>query len=113
MSQFLDQTNPLIEIVHKQRLSSLGPRGLTRQMASFQVRDIHPSHYGHICPIETSEGMNAGRITSLDVHARVNIQGSLETSFYKIFKISREEGIIHLSAWEDEYHRITTGIFLA
>jgi DNA-directed RNA polymerase subunit beta len=113
LSQFLDQTNPLTEIVHKRRLSSLGPGGLTRRTASFQVRDIHPSHYGRICPIETSEGMNAGLIASLAVHARVNTRGSLETPFYKISEISREEGIIHLSAGEDEYHRIATGNFLA
>nr|AND47529.1 beta subunit of RNA polymerase [Sphagnum lenense] len=113
LSQFLDQTNPLTEIVHKRRLSSLGPGGLTRRTASFQVRDIHPSHYGRICPIETSEGMNAGLIASLAVHARVNTRGSLETPFYKISEISREEGIIHLSAGEDEYHQIATGNFLA
>ncbi len=113
LSQFLDWTNPLTEIIHKRRLSSLGPGGLTRRMASFQVRDIHPSHYGRICPIETFEGMNAGLIASLAVHVRVNTRGSLETPFYKISEISREEGIIHLSAGEDEYHRIATGIFLA
>ncbi|KAH9530522.1 hypothetical protein CY35_20G008200 [Sphagnum magellanicum] len=113
LSQFLDQTNPLTEIVHKRRLSSLGPGGLTRRTASFQVRDIHPSHYGRICPIETSEGMNAGLIASLAVHARVNTRGSLETPFYKISEISREEGIIHLLTREDEYHRIAIGIFLA
>jgi DNA-directed RNA polymerase subunit beta len=82
-------------------------------MASFQVQDIHPSHYGRIYPIETSEGMNAGLITSLAVHARVNTRGSLETPFYKISEISREEEIIHLSTGEDEYHRIATGNFLA
>jgi DNA-directed RNA polymerase subunit beta len=79
-------------------------------MASFQVRDIHPSHYGRIYPIETSEGMNVGLIASLVVHVRVNTQGSSETPFYKISEMSREEGIIHLLAREDEYHRITTGI---
>jgi DNA-directed RNA polymerase subunit beta len=73
-------------------------------MVSFQVRDIHTSHYGHICPIETFESMNARLITSLDVHARMNTRGSLETPFYKIFEISRKEGIIHLSTGEDEYH---------
>ena len=112
-SQFLDQTNPLTEIVHKRRLSSLGPGGLTRRTASFQVRDIHFSHYGRICPIETSEGMNAGLIASLAIHAKVNNWGSLESPFYKISKISEEETLIYLSAGEDEYYRIATGNCLA
>ncbi len=85
-------------------MSSLGPRGLMRQMLSFQIWDIHPSHYGHICSIETFEGMNVGLIASLVVHARVNTRGSLETPFYKISEISREERIIHLSTGDDEYH---------
>ncbi len=102
LSQFLDQTNLLMEIVHKQRLSSLGPGGLTRQMTSFQVQDIHPSHYGNICPIETSESMNFGLIASLTIHARMNTWGSLETPFYKLSEISRIEGIIHLLTREDE-----------
>jgi DNA-directed RNA polymerase subunit beta len=113
LSQFLDQTNPLTEIVHKRRLSSLGPGGLTRRTASFQVRDIHFSHYGRICPIETSEGMNAGLIASLAIHAKVNNWGSLESPFYKISKISKEEKVIYLSAGEDEYYRIATGNCLA
>ena len=113
LSQFLDQTNPLTEIVHKRRLSSLGPGGLTRRTASFQVRDIHPSHYGRICPIETSEGMNAGLIASLAIHAKVNNWGALESPFYEISKISKEEKIIYLSAGEDEYYRIATGNCLA
>nr|YP_009041047.1 RpoB [Tetraphis pellucida]AIB08532.1 RpoB [Tetraphis pellucida] len=113
LSQFLDQTNPLTEMVHKRRLSSLGPGGLTRRTASFQVRDIHFSHYGRICPIETSEGMNAGLIASLAIHAKVNSWGSLESPFYKISKISKEEKLIYLSAGEDEYYRIATGNCLA
>nr|WIA67710.1 RNA polymerase beta subunit [Apopellia endiviifolia]WKW94919.1 RNA polymerase beta subunit [Apopellia endiviifolia] len=113
LSQFLDQTNPLTEIVHKRRLSSLGPGGLTRRTASFQVRDIHPSHYGRICPIETSEGMNAGLIASLALHAKISISGCLESPFYKISDSSNEEKIINLSAGEDEYHRIATGNCLA
>nr|YP_009642778.1 RNA polymerase beta subunit [Reboulia hemisphaerica]QCP68415.1 RNA polymerase beta subunit [Reboulia hemisphaerica] len=113
LSQFLDQTNPLTEIVHKRRLSSLGPGGLTRRTASFQVRDIHPSHYGRICPIETSEGMNAGLIASLAIHAKISILGCLESPFYKISKSSNLEKIINLSAAEDEYYRIATGNCLA
>nr|YP_010881240.1 RNA polymerase beta subunit [Fossombronia foveolata]WIA67193.1 RNA polymerase beta subunit [Fossombronia foveolata] len=113
LSQFLDQTNPLTEMVHKRRLSSLGPGGLTRRTAGFQVRDIHPSHYGRICPIETSEGMNAGLIASLAVHARISTLGCLESPFYEVSKSSDEERIIDLSAGEDEYYCIATGNCLA
>nr|YP_004376492.1 RNA polymerase beta subunit [Ptilidium ciliare var. pulcherrimum]ADK89586.1 RNA polymerase beta subunit [Ptilidium ciliare var. pulcherrimum] len=113
LSQFLDQTNPLTEMVHKRRLSSLGPGGLTRRTAGFQVRDIHPSHYGRICPIETSEGMNAGLIGSLAIHAEINILGCLESPFYKISELSEEDKIFNLSAGEDEYYRIATGNCLA
>nr|YP_010704937.1 RNA polymerase beta subunit [Porella grandiloba]WCQ78473.1 RNA polymerase beta subunit [Porella grandiloba] len=113
LSQFLDQTNPLTEMVHKRRLSSLGPGGLTRRTAGFQVRDIHPSHYGRICPIETSEGMNAGLIGSLAIHAGINILGCLESPFYKISPLSEEAKIFNLSAGEDEYYRIATGTCLA
>jgi DNA-directed RNA polymerase subunit beta len=113
LSQFLDQTNPLTEIVHKRRLSSLGPGGLTRRTAGFQVRDIHPSHYGRICPIETSEGMNAGLIGSLAVHAKINSLGCLESPFYKVSKLTEEEKIFDLSAGQDEYYRIATGNRLA
>ncbi|MBN3906497.1 MAG: DNA-directed RNA polymerase subunit beta [Nostoc sp. NMS1] len=81
LSQFMDQTNPLAELTHKRRLSALGPGGLTRERAGFAVRDIHPSHYGRICPIETPEGPNAGLIGSLATHARVNLYGFLETPF--------------------------------
>jgi DNA-directed RNA polymerase subunit beta len=113
LSQFLDQTNPLTEMVHKRRLSSLGPGGLTRRTAGFQVRDIHPSHYGRICPIETSEGMNAGLIGSLAIHAEINNLGCLESPFYKISQISEKDRIVNLSAGEDEYYRIATGNCLA
>jgi len=113
LSQFLDQTNPLTEMVHKRRLSSLGPGGLTRRTAGFQVRDIHPSHYGRICPIETSEGMNAGLIGSLAIHAEINSLGCLESPFYKISALSEEYKIFNLSAGEDEYYRIATGNCLA
>ncbi len=90
LSQFLDQIKPLIEIVHKWRLSSLGPRRLMRWTTSFQVWDIHLSNYGCIYPIETLKGMNAGLIASLAVHARMNTQRSLKTPFYKISEVSRE-----------------------
>nr|ARV78214.1 RNA polymerase beta subunit [Aneura pinguis]WGO58389.1 RNA polymerase beta subunit [Aneura pinguis]WGO58475.1 RNA polymerase beta subunit [Aneura pinguis] len=113
LSQFLDQTNPLTEIVHKRRLSSLGPGGLTRRTASFQVRDIHPSHYGRICPIETSEGMNAGLIGSLAIHAGINSSGRLESPFYKISESYKEDRIYNPSAGRDECYRIATGNFLA
>ncbi|NBO67137.1 MAG: DNA-directed RNA polymerase subunit beta, partial [Acidobacteria bacterium] len=79
LSQFMDQTNPLAELTHKRRISALGPGGLTRERAGFAVRDIHPSHYGRICPIETPEGPNAGLIGSLATHARVNEYGFIET----------------------------------
>ncbi len=84
LSQFMDQTNPLAELTHKRRLSALGPGGLTRERAGFAVRDIHPSHYGRICPIETPEGPNAGLIGSLATHARVNAYGFIETPFYPV-----------------------------
>lgn len=84
LSQFMDQTNPLAELTHKRRLSALGPGGLTRERAGFAVRDIHPSHYGRICPIETPEGPNAGLIGSLATHARVNPYGFIETPFYPV-----------------------------
>ena len=114
LSQFLDQTNPLTEMVHKRRLSSLGPGGLTRRTAGFQVRDIHPSHYGRICPIETSEGMNAGLIGSLAIHAQINILGCLESPFYKNSELSElDHKIYNLSAGEDEYYRIAIGNCLA
>ena len=90
LSQFMDQTNPLAELTHKRRISALGPGGLTRERAGFAVRDIHPSHYGRICPIETPEGPNAGLIGSLATHARVNEYGFIETPFWKV-----ENGVVH------------------
>ncbi len=94
-------------------MSSLSSKWLMQQTTNFQVWNIHPSHYGCIYPIETSENMNVGLIASLAIHARMNTQGSLETPFYKISEISREKGIIHLSTREDEYHQIATWKFLA
>nr|YP_010310926.1 RNA polymerase beta subunit [Bolbitis laxireticulata]UNA61858.1 RNA polymerase beta subunit [Bolbitis laxireticulata] len=106
LSQFLDQINPLSEMVHKRRLSSVGPGGLTRRTASFQARDIHFSHYGRICPIETSEGMNAGLISSLAIQAEVNNSGSLQSPYLKISESSEKERLIALSPAEDDYCRI-------
>merc|ERR1711862_445440 len=84
LSQFMDQTNPLAEITHKRRLSALGPGGLTRDRAGFKVRDIHLTHYGRICPIETPEGPNIGLIASLASFAKINIYGFIETPYRKI-----------------------------
>ena len=84
LSQFMDQTNPLSEITHKRRLSALGPGGLTRERAGFEVRDVHPTHYGRICPIETPEGPNIGLINSLSTFARVNKYGFIETPYRKV-----------------------------
>ena len=86
LSQFMDQTNPLSEITHKRRLSALGPGGLTRERAGFEVRDVHPTHYGRICPIETPEGPNIGLINSLATYARVNQYGFIETPYRKVEK---------------------------
>ena len=84
LSQFMDQTNPLSEVTHKRRLSALGPGGLTRERAGFEVRDVHPTHYGRICPIETPEGPNIGLIASLSTYARVNEYGFVETPYRKV-----------------------------
>ncbi len=111
LSQFMDQTNPLAELTHKRRISALGPGGLTRERAGFAVRDIHPSHYGRICPIETPEGPNAGLIGSLATHARVNEYGFIETPFWKVENgvvIKRGEPI-YLSADLEDECRIAPG----
>ncbi|MEK6682530.1 MAG: DNA-directed RNA polymerase subunit beta [Nitrospirota bacterium] len=102
LSQFMDQTNPLAEITHKRRLSALGPGGLTRERAGFEVRDVHPSHYGRICPIETPEGPNIGLITSLSTYARVNEFGFIEAPYRKVVKGKVTDEIVHLSAIEGE-----------
>jgi DNA-directed RNA polymerase subunit beta len=111
LSQFMDQTNPLAELTHKRRLSALGPGGLTRERAGFAVRDIHPSHYGRICPIETPEGPNAGLIGSLATHARVNPYGFLETPFYPVSKgkILRDRPPIYMTADEEDDLRVAPG----
>jgi DNA-directed RNA polymerase subunit beta len=84
LSQFMDQTNPLSEITHKRRISALGPGGLTRERAGFEVRDVHPTHYGRICPIETPEGPNIGLINSLSTFARINQYGFIESPYRKV-----------------------------
>ncbi len=104
LSQFMDQTNPLAELTHKRRLSALGPGGLSRERAGFEVRDVHPSHYGRLCPIETPEGPNIGLIASLSTYARVNEIGFLETPYRKVEKGHVTEKIEYLSAdIEDKY----------
>ncbi len=102
LSQFMDQTNPLSEITHKRRLSALGPGGLTRERAGFAVRDVHPTHYGRICPIETPEGPNIGLITSLSTYARVNQYGFIESPFCKVEKGRVTETVEYLTALAGE-----------
>jgi DNA-directed RNA polymerase subunit beta len=102
LSQFMDQTNPLSEITHKRRLSALGPGGLTRERAGFEVRDVHPTHYGRICPIETPEGPNIGLITSLSTHARVNDYGFIETPYREVVNGKVTNSIRYLMALDEE-----------
>jgi len=111
LSQFMDQTNPLAELTHKRRLSALGPGGLTRERAGFAVRDIHPSHYGRICPIETPEGPNAGLIGSLATHARVNQYGFIETPYYAVEngKVLKNQEPIYMTADEEDEFRVAPG----
>nr|YP_010120826.1 RNA polymerase beta subunit [Iris pseudacorus]QRC77354.1 RNA polymerase beta subunit [Iris pseudacorus] len=114
LSQVLDRTNPLTQIVHGRKLSYLGPGGLTGRTASFRIRDIHPSHYGRICPIDTSEGINVGLIGSLAIHVRIGHCGSIESPFYEISERSKEEAqIIYLSPNRDEYYMVAAGNSLA
>jgi DNA-directed RNA polymerase subunit beta (EC 2.7.7.6) len=101
LSQFMDQTNPLSEITHKRRVSALGPGGLTRERAGFEVRDVHPTHYGRVCPIETPEGPNIGLINSLAVYARTNRHGFLETPYRKVNDGKVTDQIDYLSAIEE------------
>ena len=111
LSQFMDQTNPLAELTHKRRLSALGPGGLTRERAGFAVRDIHPSHYGRICPIETPEGPNAGLIGSLATHAKVNQYGFLETP-YRLVENGRvllDRAPVYMTADEEDDKRVAPG----
>ena len=109
LSQYMDQTNPLSEITHKRRVSALGPGGLTRERAGFEVRDVHPTHYGRICPIETPEGPNIGLINSLATFARVNKYGFIESPYRKITDGVVTNEIVYLSAIEEEKYTIAQG----
>ena len=109
LSQFMDQTNPLSEITHKRRLSALGPGGLTRERAGFEVRDVHPTHYGRICPIETPEGPNIGLINSLATHARINKYGFIESPYRKVENgkvLQGDDAVSYLSAMEEARYKI-------
>ena len=106
LSQFMDQTNPLSEITHKRRLSALGPGGLTRERAGFEVRDVHPTHYGRICPIETPEGPNIGLINSLATFARVNKYGFIESPYSKVKDARVSEEVVYLSAMEEAKYTV-------
>lgn len=106
LSQFMDQTNPLSAVNHKRRLSALGPGGLTRDRASIEVRDVHPTHYGRICPVETPEGSNIGLITSMAIYARINQYGFLETPYRRISQSHLTEEIRYISAMEEEKYTI-------
>jgi DNA-directed RNA polymerase subunit beta len=106
LSQFMDQNNPLSEVTHKRRVSALGPGGLTRERAGFEVRDVHPTHYGRVCPIETPEGPNIGLINSLSVYARTNDYGFLETPYRKVIDGAVSEEIDYLSAIEESQYVI-------
>jgi DNA-directed RNA polymerase subunit beta len=106
LSQFMDQTNPLSEITHKRRLSALGPGGLTRERAGFEVRDVHPTHYGRICPIETPEGPNIGLINSLATYARVNPYGFIESPYRRVKDGRVTEEVVYLSAMEEGRYAI-------
>jgi DNA-directed RNA polymerase subunit beta len=111
LSQFMDQTNPLAELTHKRRLSALGPGGLTRERAGFAVRDIHPSHYGRICPVETPEGPNAGLIGSLATYARVNEYGFIETPYHRVEngRVRYDEEAVFLTADEEDDRQVAPG----
>jgi DNA-directed RNA polymerase subunit beta len=106
LSQFMDQNNPLSEVTHKRRVSALGPGGLTRERAGFEVRDVHPTHYGRVCPIETPEGPNIGLINSMAVYARTNHYGFLETPYRKVIDRQVTDEIVYLSAIEEGQHVI-------
>ena len=102
LSQFMDQTNPLSELAHKRRLSALGPGGLSRDRAGFEVRDVHQSHYGRICPIETPEGPNIGLIGQMSTYARINNFGFLESPYRRVVDGKPTDEIVYLSADEED-----------
>lgn len=106
LSQFMDQNNPLAEITHKRRLSALGPGGLTRERAGFEVRDVHPTHYGRICPIETPEGQNIGLINSLATYARINKYGFIESPYRKVENCKLTNEVVYMSAMDEAGHTI-------
>jgi DNA-directed RNA polymerase subunit beta len=106
LSQFMDQTNPLSEVTHKRRMSALGPGGLTRERAGFEVRDVHPTHYGRICPIETPEGPNIGLINSLATYARVNKYGFIESPYRRVSAKQLTNEVVYLSAMEESKYTI-------
>ncbi|WFL78929.1 DNA-directed RNA polymerase subunit beta [Altererythrobacter arenosus] len=106
LSQFMDQTNPLSEVTHKRRVSALGPGGLTRERAGFEVRDVHPTHYGRICPIETPEGPNIGLINSLASFSRVNKYGFIETPYREVKDGKVTQDVVYLSAMEEQKHTV-------
>jgi DNA-directed RNA polymerase beta subunit len=104
LSQFMDQINPLAELTHKRRLSSMGPGGVTRDTATLEIRGIHPTHYGRICPIETPEGKNTGLVNSMTTYARINANGIIESPFYKVYKgqVQKNTGMYYFSAEQEE-----------
>src|SRR3972149_3017833 len=106
LSQFMDQTNPLSEVTHKRRLSALGPGGLTREWAGFDVRDVHASHYGRICPIETPEGPNIGLIASLATYASINDFGFSETPYRRVVEGKVSNDLLSLSVNEQHHFRL-------
>ena len=110
LSQFMDQTNPLSEVTHKRRLSALGPGGLSRESAGFEVRDVHPTHYGRICPVETPEGPNIGLIVSLATYARVNPYGFIETPYRNVNDRIVLDEVKYLSALQEQKHVIAPAL---
>jgi DNA-directed RNA polymerase subunit beta len=112
LSQFMDQTNPLAELTHKRRTSALGPGGLTRERAGFEVRDVHYTHYGRLCPIETPEGPNIGLISSLAIHARINYLGFIETPYRKVIKGKITDEIEYLTAEKEDKYIISPALAL-
>ena len=110
LSQFMDQINPLAEITHKRRLTSLGPGGISRDTATLEIRGIHPTHYGRICPIETPEGKNTGLVNSITTYARINNDGLIETPFYKVYlgQVQKNTGLIFLTADTEENVNVST-----